>query len=480
MIGETAIKLSSDGLKNIVPAACRANSDFLFIFGEKEIKMNTIFAEFISPTVSRLHRTDPTIESICFDENIISKRSIKVNTDQILTEDIISLLLQVATGHSIELNEEQGYKMRIISILLDNQELFLKINEIYPNESNIDFCIQDLLFYQQQSQSQSLSNFDYSNIINTIASQFYSINENKLLQLPKSILYRIITNDNLKLKNEDSLFSFIQKIFLKYSEEEEEDYDDSEEKISMVSFYEAVEFLELSESKFEEFVRNFDSNEMSKKLWHKLFPCFYINFNKSEKKKMVLNQQRYLAESRHFDYDGNTDHSFQGIIHKLTEEAGGNVNDKGVVKVSSSPTNGNEVISKHAVDFEDNEHYFQSKNEPNSWLMYDFQDSKVKPTHYSIRTRPDGGKGDNHPKNWVIEGSNTEDDDDWVILDSRNDITILDDSNASHTFEIQTQLESNESFRYLRLRQTGPNTQTGNYYFLTLSALEYFGILYNN
>lgn len=49
------------------------------------------------------------------------------------------------------------------------------------------------------------------------------------------------------------------------------------------------------------------------------------------------------------------------------------------------------------------------------------------------------------------------------ILDSRNDISILDDGNVSHTFDIQNELEENESYRFLRLRQTGPNTQGSNY-----------------
>lgn len=68
------------------------------------------------------------------------------------------------------------------------------------------------------------------------------------------------------------------------------------------------------------------------------------------------------------------------------------MNEKGEVKVSSSPTNGNEVISKYAVDFNDNENYFQSKNELNAWIKYDFLERKVRPTHYSIRTRPLWGK----------------------------------------------------------------------------------------
>lgn len=483
-----SIKLSSEGLKNIIPNACNQDNDFQFIFGDQEIRMNTIFAQFISPAVSKIHLSDPTTQKICFNDYIIkNQKKTKIN----LSNDVISLIQKLSRGYKVEINEEQSYEMRNLAILFENEELFTKINKLYPydiNESNIDYYLQDLQFYHSQlnSQSRSFSAFDYTNIINFIAAHFYLIDEEKLLQLPRKFLYLILTNEHLQLKNEDSLFSFIQKIFLNLDEEEEEEElsdDEDDEKISIISFYETIEFSSLSESKFIEFIENFNSKRMTKLLWKKLYPCFYFNYphiqKTSKERCKEVSKERYLTKSRQIEYDGNEEHSFEGIIHQLTIESGGNVNDTETVKVTSTPTNGNDVASRFAVDFDDNEHYFQTKNEKKSWIKYDFLDSKVRPSHYTIRTRPTGGKGDNHPKNWVIEGSNTDQDDDWKVLDERHDITILDDSNVTHTYDIQTEIKENESFRYLRLRQTGPNTQNGNYYFLTLSALEYFGVLYS-
>lgn len=483
-----SIKLSSEGLKNIVPNACQEDSHFSFVFGEKEIKMNTIFAQFISPAASRILRSDPTINYIRYDAD--GETFSNIHFKENLTQDVISLLMQISSGYSIDVDVEQSIKLRMIAILLDNEELFKKLNELFPNDLNedsIDLYLQDLQFcnsqYKHQFQSCSFNCFNDTHIIEYIASHFYSIDENKLLQLPRSILYSIITNKHLKLRNEDSLFNFIQKIFAKdnfeydydYDEEEDDRFDDSDDtdKINILSFYETIDFSSLSEKVFQEFVENFKSSKMTKTLWRKLYPCFYTNYSKINKKKY---SDRYLSEDRLFEYDGDINHRFDGIISHLSEEAGGNVNDKGKVKVTSSPINGEDFLAKYAVDFDD-EHYFQTKNEPNSWLKYDFNDSQVRPTHYSIKTRPDGGKGDNHPKNWVIEGSNTDNGQDWKILDSRNDVTLLDDGNKSYTFEIQNPLKKNESYRYLRLRQTGPNTQSGNYYYLTISALEYFGVL---
>ena len=157
---------------------------------------------------------------------------------------------------------------------------------------------------------------------------------------------------------------------------------------------------------------------------------------------------------------------FRGIIHQMTEECGGNVSDKGRVNVTSSSWRwGN---PKNVVDLDDNQTCFESCNQTNSWLKYDFIYRKVRPSYYSIRSS-NASKGNNHPMNWVIEGSNT-DSNDWTILDTRNNVTSLDDRCASQFFSIQ---KADTFYRYLRIRQTGPNS--ANYNNLEISALEYFG-----
>ena len=125
---------------------------------------------------------------------------------------------------------------------------------------------------------------------------------------------------------------------------------------------------------------------------------------------------------------------------------------------------------KNAVDF-DSIRYFASNNEEDAWILYDFKDRKVQPSHYTLRSRNDCRKGGNHLRKWCIEGSN--DLRNWVTLDVRKKEKSLDDADASNTFEIQTDLGNKDYYRYLRLRQIGYNT--GYNYHLNISALEYFG-----
>lgn len=184
-----------------------------------------------------------------------------------------------------------------------------------------------------------------------------------------------------------------------------------------------------------------------------------------------------------FEYDHTKPNTFDGIIQHLTVVIGGNVDEKGVVKVSMPSVfegkDGTRYLAKYAVNINDQTNYAQSDNTQNSYLRYDFIDRKVLPTHYSIRSRHDGtyGPTNNHLQNWVIEGSNTGLENDWTILDKRDNIKSLDDINAFQTFEIQCKFESEIGFRFLQIRQIGYNT-TNRSYHLTISALEYFGSLF--
>ena len=56
MKGQSII-LSAAGFKNIIVK--EEEEEFVFIIGTSEMKMNRIFAEFISPKVSHIHHSDP-------------------------------------------------------------------------------------------------------------------------------------------------------------------------------------------------------------------------------------------------------------------------------------------------------------------------------------------------------------------------------------------------------------------------------------
>ena len=162
------------------------------------------------------------------------------------------------------------------------------------------------------------------------------------------------------------------------------------------------------------------------------------------------------------------DDPLDGAIAHLTRECGGNVHKKGVVEVTASGCCwGPHNELKNAVELGTNT-WFGSKNEPNSWICYDFKESRVEPTSYSIRS----ARG-SFPRSWVFEVSN--DGKEWKVADRRDNNSELNARCVTRMFDIRTC--PGGRFRFVRLLQTGKNSYGNDE--LWLSSLEVFGTLYS-
>lgn len=82
----------------------------------------------------------------------------------------------------------------------------------------------------------------------------------KLTNLPKTIFYSIVTNENFKVADNDKLFEIINTIIS----------NESEEKIKNIELYETVDITKLSGSKLKEMVLNLDYTEMTGTMWRKI------------------------------------------------------------------------------------------------------------------------------------------------------------------------------------------------------------------
>ena len=456
------IILSSAGIKNII----EEEREFTFIFGEQEVPMKNIYSEFISPIVSHIHHSDPTIDRFQF----TTKTNIsKFINDDFFKEDIVELFKEISQGNKIHINEDQINNMRIISIFIGNDELFSQLNELQPiDQTDIDKLLE---FIEIIEITKFQFSYEFDGLFDSISSNFSQINKEKIKTLPTKIVFKILSNDHLKIETEDSLFDFINEFFENKETESEETEEIDETTPQKVHFYELVDIKKLSEEKFVSFLHKIDRNDITGNLWNNLLDRFIQHQGGGEEK---TNTNRYSAPLvKQFLFDGQKENELSGIIRFLTNESGGNVHDKGCVSVTGSSECSSSCLAKFAVDFDNKATRFRSNSEANSWLRYDFKERKVRPTHYSITSKP-CGQGDYHPQHWVIEGSNTGEND-WKILDTRNGITVLNAKSVTHTFDIQEKLKPDEFFRFLRIRQTGKNAAGTDY--LGLSALEYFGSL---
>ena len=120
---------------------------------------------------------------------------------------------------------------------------------------------------------------------------------------------------------------------------------------------------------------------------------------------------------------------------------------------------------------------YYSANERYSWVRYDFKNRRVIPKSYSLRSSWQG-PGGNHLKSWALEVASEEEPDRWTEIDRRENNSDLNGEFASHNFEVYRPDLLENGFRFVRLRQAGPN-HSGRYE-LMLNAFENFGTLIEN
>lgn len=150
---------------------------------------------------------------------------------------------------------------------------------------------------------------------------------------------------------------------------------------------------------------------------------------------------------------------FDGLINFLKNQS--NIKDE--IELSQSDNNQYWDIFENNEDYQNN----LGTNE-NSWLCIGFKNHEINPTNYTIRS----GYDSDNLKNFVIEGSN--DKESWIKLDEESNISYLKEKNSFHTFPINN--ESNQTFKYLRIRITGPNWC--NRSMLQISSIEFYGELF--
>ena len=450
-----SIILSYSGLRNIITYKESKEDYFTFVSGEQTIQMPRIFAEFFSPRVSHIHRSDPTIDHLDFTEFLSSIKSDTTRFENLLDEDARASLDRMIRGERIEISGSNESKLRQISVLLGNEELFNAISEARENgsekERTIEERIDEILLYSEIAGT-SFS-IESTKLIDDIASNISIKDISQMKNVPRKILYAIISNEHFKSSDEDALIDFINEIFA-----DSQNGNGNGEEVSDIEFYETVDLKNLSEDKFREFLSKLDFTKMTGSLWSRLCECF---FTKRVNKNL-------------FEYDGDTSHRFSGIINHLRGNMKTNISDEGIISVTASSTE-NPHQAKYAVDF-DNEEFFHSSGR-GDWLQIDFKDKKIRPTHYSIKTpRNHDNDGDQQfPVNWCIEVSNTGEGNDWRAIDTRQNVTSISKRNQSDTFSIGTHLSSDEFYRFVRLRSTGRTS--GNCSNIIFSSLEFFGEL---
>ena len=523
--------LSNDALKTL--NFNLYEKDFTFIVGENEYNVSKIFADFVSPNVNKQHKVDPTSNTYYipkYDDsnefNYFKKLNLENNTKND-NEDIFNYIIQLSEGNEIEVNKSNKNQLLYYFNLLGNSEFlkFLLDSETFQeiNERN---AIDRLLI----KLSNSISAKDE---LSYISSNLYGFDENTLSSLDSETLSLILGQPCLRIKNEEWLFDFIMKNIPESPSfislfEYVEFCNLSVEKI--FQFEEAISLDELNHTIWKsickrlicEIVSSPSTIDKKRSTSHK-----YISSCLTKLKKKI-----FVFDS---DVDPNIQNATQinhnGIISYLWDQNDGNNPAKGennlinitssscqsssslqssttnieaeitnLHNISASPSNssisdsismsessffeaeqnGEEPIlldtqnipfgPQNVVEFE-SESRFYSKDEPNQYIMFDFKDRRISPTHYMIKTQ---GCGANccHMKSWVCELS--EDGVEWTEGDRQESSSKLNGSFLVGAFSIKT--EAPLKYRFIRIRQTGLNWFNDNR--MIMCGVEFFGTLY--
>ena len=133
--------ISASGLKNII-FAFDENEDFRFVIGSEEIKILRILADFISPLVSHIHHSDPTIDSISLNRFIRDERQEDIK--KIFTAELVENIKKISGGYKIEIEDDMINKLQLFSILIGNEEMYNEINKLYSKQSTKDEMYKNL------------------------------------------------------------------------------------------------------------------------------------------------------------------------------------------------------------------------------------------------------------------------------------------------------------------------------------------------
>ena len=302
----------------------------------------------------------------------------------------------------------------------------------------------------------SLMKENYTNDIEFVSTHFYELcedNDTNFISLDIQTLIDILEHPKLRLRNEDQLVEFINRLF------------ETDHKYSIL--YDSVIFLNVSSDQMSNFISTIEQDYITSDTWRHLCQRLSRNINYENDSKI----KRYITIEKNFPYD--RDHPFDGIINFLSKKSGNDI-DQEIHFSSSSIINGDDTYHPRNVSiFNDNSKFFDSDNTKNNWICLKFKNCRVLPTNYTLRTG-NWVEDDRHIKSWVVEGS--EDDVDWFVLDEKCNCADLNGKNLCKTFDIGK--ERWRECKYVRIRSKGMNWMGDNC--LLIEAFEIHGKIIEN
>lgn len=432
------IALSTKALQQV--PLDKYKKDFTFIVDGHEYRTSRFEADLISPIIRNRHFTDESNDQFI------------INTKGTFPSCKFTDFLSLLTFESQEISQKNQKFFKFLFSILGNEEGQILI------ESSEKVNIHNI--FEIISEKQFISpNGEIEKEVKYAAEHFEELNKEEMKKLDVNIIESIIESDQLKIEDEDSLLNFIVDLYL---------YD---RRLSFL--FEKVFFSNVSNEALSNFFDAFNYNDMNGGIWHSIVDRTTNSQIKTDESLRPYTRTKLNVKELPYNYGDE----LNGIINYLTVKAGGNLQDHEIIKIESSSCQnepGYNFSVKNLLNFNNlgDRSMWSPNNERNAHIFYDFFDRKVKLTDYTFHTPKDESR--DYPKSWSIECSN--DLINWIEVDNRLNQYVMNRKNVCKTFKCQN--KSDQFYRYVKITSKGPCWSNPNRFYFDLSAVEFFGSIY--
>ena len=395
--------------------------DFAFIVNGERFETCRPLADFLSPKVIDLHLKDDSQNYFKFDTK-------HKNGD-------FQKVLDYAQFKETPLTDQELKFFQDVMIQLGNKKECFRLSPLMNEE-----ITEDNVFKKMKKKVEY--QFDLQDEVNFIAFRFekiFSEHLDELCQLSSAVIEQILISQQLHVSDEDILLDFVMKL-----------YEENHKKCVLFAY---ISFLNVSSSKIEEFLSKFEFEDINGRIWEKLKERLSKNI---DVKSLISSYQENIKEyNRRYSKEVS-------IIDYLNKECGGDIIAKGRIYLSAS-SYGNGDINQ-ILDLSTNS-CFYTKNQPDSYILFDFKSSMVQLKNYSLTS----GENKFHLRNWVLESS--DDGFHFETIHQESNCSKVNGSNQKSKFNVRHKKYQ----RFIRLRITGNDWNDSNY--LELNSIEFYGNL---
>jgi hypothetical protein len=398
-----------------------SRKDFRIVVGSEAFVCDRFQAAFLSPRIAGAIGSDPTIDEFVLGAG--DGRS-------------LGIIRRLVCGENVELDDMTVEMMKELIEELENVELSAAVLGFVDRKEKL--TVSNCIGRREQKLRLGLSVVDETGFI---ASHFSDMNLEEIRSLEVNAIEDILSHPSLKIGSEDWLLNFILEL------------DDS-----YWCLINHVRLSYLSPEAIDLLFQSITLDQLDDHLWRQI--------QDRMRHRIIFDIDEIPRNRFHGHTIGDPDSPWSGLFSHLGELCGGNVHEKGIVEITCSSTH---VGNCWEVANSNSQTMWHTANSANGWIQFDLKDRWISLTHYTLKS----GNGYN-PLRWVVSGSI--DGKTWKDLDVQN-TDELSGTYVTKVFECSRERSGSHCYRYIRLTQTGPNSNASHT--LALAGVEFFGSVCN-